>query len=82
MTQLDSSSSDAFVDERVAAIGDVNVLRHPADTAAYLTDWRKRYTGQARAVLRPASTEEDAAVVRIAARHDDALVPQGSNTGL
>ncbi|CAM2147341.1 FAD-binding oxidoreductase [Pararobbsia alpina] len=76
------ATSDVFVLECIAAIGDTNVLRDPSDMAGYLTDWRKRYTGQARAVLRPGSTEEVAEIVRIAARHNVAIVPQGGNTGL
>jgi FAD/FMN-containing dehydrogenase len=77
-----TEAADPFVTECIAALGASNVLSTAADMAGYLTDWRKRYTGQARAVLRPGSTEEVAEVVRIAARHDVALVPQGGNTGL
>ena len=80
-----SSSADAthaFVAECIEAIGDANVLRDASDMAGFLTDWRKRYTGRAPAVLRPGSTEEVAAIVRIANRHGIALVPQGGNTGL
>ncbi|RKP45018.1 FAD-binding oxidoreductase [Pararobbsia silviterrae] len=82
MNPTDLSTHDAFLDACIAAIGDAHVLRTPADMAGYLTDWRKRYTGQARAVLRPGTTEEVAAIVRIAGAHDVALVPQGGNTGL
>ncbi|KAG0192137.1 D-lactate ferricytochrome c oxidoreductase [Apophysomyces sp. BC1034] len=48
----------------------------------YLTDWRRRYVGRACAVLRPASTVEVAALVRLANQFGVALVPQGGNTGL
>lgn len=57
-------------------------LTEPNDTTPYLTDWRGNYTGRALGVARPASTEEVAAVVRIAAEHHLPLVPQGGNTGL
>ena len=63
-------------------VGATNVLTDAADTAPYLTDWRKRYRGQARAVVRPASTEEVAAVVRACAAAGVPMVPQGGNTGL
>jgi FAD/FMN-containing dehydrogenase len=63
-------------------VGTTNVLTDAADTAPYLTDWRKRYRGQARAVVRPASTEEVAAVVRACAAAGVPMVPQGGNTGL
>jgi FAD/FMN-containing dehydrogenase len=64
------------------AIGATHVLTDAHDTAAYLTDWRRRYTGAACAVLRPGTTEEVAKLVRLAAAHHVALVPQGGNTGL
>jgi FAD/FMN-containing dehydrogenase len=50
--------------------------------APWLTDWRGRYSGSAAALVSPASTEEVAAVVRIAAKHRLAIVPQGGNSGM
>ena len=46
-------------------LGPAHVLTEAADTAAYLTDWRGRFTGRALAVLRPADVEQVAAVVRL-----------------
>ncbi len=65
-----------------AIVGDANVLTAAADTAAFVTDWRDRYHGHARAVVRPGDTEEVAAVVRCCADNGVAVVPQGGNTGL
>ena len=54
-----------------------------ADTpASYLTDWRNRYTGTARAVVLPGNTAEVAAVARHCASQRIPVVPQGGNTGL
>ena len=64
-----------------AAVGEANVLIG-ADAEPYLTDWRKRYSGRAQAVVRPGSTEEVAAVVRACADARAPMVPQGGNTGL
>lgn len=50
--------------------------------APWLTDWRGRYTGSAAALLSPSSTDEVAAVVKIAAQHHMPLVPQGGNSGM
>jgi len=50
--------------------------------AGYLTDWRRRFTGHARAVLLPASTDEVAALVQLCVQHHVPIVPQGGNTGL
>ncbi len=71
-----------FFPRLTAAVGESNVLTAPADTEPYLVDWRDRYRGVARAVVRPASTMEVSAVVRICADAGVAIVPQGGNTGL
>ena len=52
------------------------------DIAPWLTDWRGRYYGKTPALLAPASTSEVAAIVRLAAAHGVALVPQGGNTSM
>ncbi|VVD92430.1 FAD-binding oxidoreductase [Pandoraea cepalis] len=63
-------------------LGRDHVLLEAADTGAYLTDQRKRYTGRALAVLRPADAAQVAALVRLCVRHGVPMVPQGGNTGL
>ena len=72
MNQLDSLR---------AAVGEPHVLIG-ADAAPYLADWRGRYSGRALAVVRPASTDEVAAVVRLCASAGVPIVPQGGNTSL
>jgi D-lactate dehydrogenase (cytochrome) len=62
-------------------IGSQYVLRGD-DMAGYLTDWRRRFTGHARAVLRPGSTEDVAVLVQLCVAHRVPIVPQGGNTGL
>ncbi len=64
-----------------AAVGEPHVLVE-GDLSAYEQDWRGRYQGKALAVVRPGSTAEVAAVVKLCAQHQTALVPQGGNTGL
>lgn len=68
------------LDEFRELLGAVNVLTG-TNAAPFLTDWRKRATGRALAVVRPRSTEEVAEVVKICARTQIAIVPQGGNTG-
>src|SRR5262245_10535948 len=63
-------------------VGDKHVLTDVRDTAAYATDWRKRYLGTPLAVVRPGATAEVAAVVKACAETRTAIVPQGGNTGL
>ena len=63
-------------------VGPAQVLTDPDDLAPYNADWRGYYQGSALAVVRPGSTAEVAAVVRLAAAAGTAIVPQGGNTGL
>jgi len=50
--------------------------------APSLTDWRGNYTGATPLLLLPRDVATVAAIVRVAAEHRVALVPQGGNTGL
>ena len=63
-------------------VGERHAFDDPDLTAGYETDWTGRWSGRARCVVRPASTEEVAAVVRVCAEEGAAIVPQGGNTGL
>ncbi|GAA4401666.1 FAD-binding oxidoreductase [Quisquiliibacterium transsilvanicum] len=58
------------------------LLTEDVDTAPFLTDWRKRYTGRALAVAQPDTAADVAAIVRWCAEHRVPLVPQGGNTGM
>lgn len=53
-----------------------------AEMDGFLTDWRKRYTGSALAVIKPGSTEEVSKLVKLCVEHRVPIVPQGGNTGL
>ena len=70
-----------LIDALRAAVGAEQVLTE-GDLSAWELDWRKRYRGRALAVVRPGSTAEVAAVVKLCAAHGTAVVPQGGNTGL
>src|SRR5690606_28780643 len=65
-----------------AVVGDRHELTDDSDLDNYLTAQCRRFTGKALAVVRPASTEEVAAIVRLCNEHKVPLVPQGGNTGL
>jgi len=68
--------------QRLRDIGVSHVLTTPEDTAPYLTDWRRRFTGRAQAIVLPSTTGEVAAVVSACAEQRVPIVPQGGNTGL
>lgn len=68
---------------RIAEIvGPEGVVRDDAQIRKHATDWRKRYVGAPLAVVMPADTAQVAAVVRLCARSNTAIVPQGGNTSL
>ena len=70
------------LDTFAARLGPQHVITDPGQMAGYLVESRNLYQGTAFAVLRPASTEEVAFVVRECANARIAIVPQGGNTGL
>ena len=71
----------ALLDRLHAVVGSRGMLTG-ADTAGYTEDWRRLYQGTTPAVLRPGSTEEVAAVVRLCAEAGAPIVPQGGNTSM
>ena len=71
-----------FLGQCASAIGADHVLTSDADMAGFLIDHRQRFTGKALAVVRPSTTEEVAAIVRLCNRYRVPIVPQGGNTGL
>ena len=77
-----SDAQRRLIDDVRARFGDKAVVTDAADIAPWLTDWRGRWTGQAAAILQPASTEQVAAMVGQAAELGVALVPQGGNTSM
>ena len=75
-----SVSKENLIETLVALVGPANVLTAAADMAPHLIDWRRRYSGAARCVVRPADTDEVSAVVRACAAAGVPIVPQGGNT--
>ena len=65
-----------------AIVGATNVLTADSDRAAYEVDATHSYKGQARAVVRPASTQEVSEVVKLANKTKTPIIPQSGNTGL
>ena len=65
-----------------AIVGESQVLDTPELMEPYCTDWSRRWSGPALAVVRPSSVEEVAALVRACAAAGVPVLPQGGNTGL
>src|ERR1043165_2319654 len=58
------------------------VVTDAREIEPWISDWRGRVHGAARAMLAPGSTDEVAEIVRLAAQYRVPLVPQGGNTGM
>jgi FAD/FMN-containing dehydrogenase len=65
-----------------AIVGPRGWIADAAEMAPYLVEERGLYRGRARVVVRPASTQEVAEVVKICAESGLRIVPQSGNTGL
>jgi FAD/FMN-containing dehydrogenase len=63
-------------------VGPRGWIDDPREVEPYLVEARRLWRGATRLVVRPASTAEIAAVVRICAKAKLPIVPQGGNTGL
>lgn len=74
--------SDTFLAGAARLLGAKGLTTDPGEMEAWLTDWRGRYTGKARAIASPADTAEVAGLVRLCARHGVPIVPQGGNSGM
>lgn len=72
----------ALIERFSAIVGEKNALTAPEDLAAYLIEQRDLYHGRTSLVLRPGSTEEVAAIMKLASETKTPVVPQGGNTGL
>ena len=71
-----------FIPQLADIVGNSGLLTVSADMAPYLVDERRRYRGNALAVVRPASTEQVSSIVRLCLEAGVAIVPQGGNTSL
>jgi FAD/FMN-containing dehydrogenase len=76
-----ASARDAVLAGLRAIVGPAGVVDDAQAAASYLVDHRHLYRGRAALILRPASTDEVARVVRACHAARIAIVPQGGNTG-
>ncbi len=76
------ADSETLLTRLAAIVGERHVITGEADKARYLSEWRGLYHGRTPAVVRPGSTAEVAAVLRLASETRTPIVPQGGNTGL
>jgi FAD/FMN-containing dehydrogenase len=65
-----------------AIVGERYALTAANDVEPYLTEERGLYHGRSPMVLRPGSTAEVSAILKLASETGTPIVPQGGNTGL
>src|SRR4051812_4696111 len=71
-----------LIDQLRTLVGPQAVLTDKSDVEPYVHDWRGIYVGETALVVRPANTEQVAAVVKACAQGRMPIVPQGGNTGM
>src|SRR5215213_6196183 len=75
-------TGNAGMQDLTPIVGVEHVLVDDDVRAPYETDWTRRFSGRAAAVVRPADVEQVAGVLRACGQAGVAVVPQGGNTGL
>lgn len=81
-TMIMSSKQADFIEALRQRFGEKAVITDPDTIAPWLHDWRGRFHGSSPAILSPATRDEVAEMVRMAAEAGMPLVPQGGNTSM
>jgi FAD/FMN-containing dehydrogenase len=71
-----------LIEQLRGIVGDTHCLTDAGLRAGFETDWTRRFSGEALAVVRPGSADEVGTVLRACAEARVGVVPQGGNTGL
>ena len=81
-SRIMTSGRDQLCERLATIVGERHVASDAETLAPWLTDWRGRVTGDAAAMVSPATVEEVQAIVRLAGETGTPIVPQGGNTGM
>ncbi|MDS7596329.1 FAD-binding oxidoreductase [Agrobacterium tumefaciens] len=79
---MTASASPALLDRFTAIVGEKNTIRDADELAPRLVENRGLYHGASPLLLKPGSTEEVAAIMKLASETGTPIVPQTGNTGL
>jgi len=77
-----SGPKPELLDRFAAIVGANHVLRDPQDLAPHLVEGRGLYKGSSPMLLKPGSTAEVAAIMKLASETGTPIVPQTGNTGM
>jgi FAD/FMN-containing dehydrogenase len=78
---LASPASEPLLPKLAGIVGPNHVITDPDVMQPHLQEWRGLWTGKAQMLVRPGSTAEVSAVLRLAHATGTPVVPQGGNTG-
>ena len=71
-----------LIDSFAAIVGPAHALTDPVDIAPHTLEWRGLWHGTTSLVLKPGSTVEVAAILKLAHASATPIIPQSGNTGL
>lgn len=74
--------SSELIEQFRNIVGDKNAVTNQHDLAPHLVENRGLFHGSSPLLLKPGSTEEVSAILKLANAHKIGVVPQGGNTGL
>lgn len=72
----------AFLQDIRQSLDAASFSERAEDIAPHCIEWRHRWQGRSKLLLKPKTPEEVATIVRLAGKHHVPLIPQGGNTGL
>ena len=71
-----------FIARVTEALGPKGVSTDAVEIAPHIQDWRGRWMGRTPVLIKPASTEDVARTLHLAAAYGIAITPQGGNSGM
>jgi FAD/FMN-containing dehydrogenase len=79
---MSEQASNFLINQLLAVVGPAGLVTDVEAQATYTRDWLGKWQGRAPAIVRPATTAETAAVVRVCHAAHTPIVTQGGNTGM
>lgn len=71
-----------FLSSIKSSLGEKGWTQDPDEIGPHVEDWRGNFKGHSPLLVKPASTEEVSAVLKLCSEYRIAVTPQGGNTGL
>ena len=79
---LNTTLTSDHIEQFASIVGQKNCITDPEAILPFCREWRNKFFGSARLVLKPGSTQEVSAILEKSYQANLAVVPQGGNTGL